>query len=75
MTNINNNKDVLSKHPRTYTTDSYIMIMDNFGKSILKLKLINCFPMDLGTVTLSYREGETYIECNATISYDRMERG
>ena len=74
MTHINNNKDVISKHPRTYTTDAYIAVMNNYGKTILKLKLINSFPMDLGAVTMSYRDGETYIECSSTISYDRMER-
>ena len=74
MSKINNNKDRISGHPYGYTTDGFIMINDNFGKSVLKLKLINCFPMDLGAVTLSYREGETYLECNATISYDRLEK-
>lgn len=74
MTFINNNKNKISTHPYEYTTDAFLMILDNYGKSVLKLKMINCFPMDLGTVTMSYREGETYIECSATISYDRLEK-
>lgn len=73
MTNINNNKDIASKGVNTYTTDANLIVYDNFGKSIFKLKYINIVPYDLSAVTLSYRDAEMYLESTCTFAYDRFE--
>lgn len=66
---INNNKDKFIENHKDYVVDSTLNVLDNFEKSIFSLKIINMWPTDLSPVELSYREGESILECNATFAY------
>lgn len=73
MSFINNNKDVMSGHPREYTVDAFLLILNNFGNTILRCKYVNLVPIDIDAVTLSFREGEPFLESGCTFTYDRFE--
>lgn len=75
MAFINNNKDKISGAPKEYTIDSNLVVSDNYGTEILKVKFINMCPIDLNAVNLSYRDGETVLESTCTFAYDRFEIG
>lgn len=73
MSFINNNKNRVSGHPREYAVDSYLLILDNFGKTILRCKYFNLVPIDIEPVVLSFRDGEPFLEAGCTFTYDRFE--
>lgn len=66
---INNNKDKFLDKFANYVVDSTVNVLDNFEKSLFSIKVINMWPTDLSPVELSYREGESILECNATFAY------
>lgn len=73
MTSISNNKDQYTDIPRNYMVDASLSITDNFETSIVKVNFKNVWVQSLGEVTFSQREGESVIESNATLLYDRYE--
>ena len=73
LTYIANNKDKPSNVPNDYVTDASIILYDNFHKKHTFITFKNIWIQNLGELQLSIREGETYIECNATFQYDRYE--
>jgi len=70
---INNNKDQMMQDNRAYTVDAFLRVVDNFQEEIFKLQFINVWINNLGEITLSHREGENVLECNALFVYDRFE--
>ena len=70
---INNNKDKYAERNPKYTVDATLTILNNFKSSIFSLKVINIWPLNLNDITLSFREGETNLECSVTFAYDRFE--
>lgn len=54
-------------------SDIYLRCLDQAGSVWLSIKLIGCFPADLGEVSLSYEDNSTIV-FPCTISYDRWER-
>ena len=67
---INNSKDKFSEDYKNYTVDATLRIIDNFSNEIFKVHFISVWITMLGEISLSYREGEQLLECNATFSYD-----
>ena len=49
-----------------------LIIYDGFGKQVLQITLINAWVKAIGDVRLNTREGQTYLECDATLEYDRL---
>jgi len=70
---INNNKDVHGKAKNEYSIDANLIVYNNFHSQILKIAYIDIFPHELDSITLSYREGENYLTCACTFSYDYYE--
>lgn len=73
MQNINNNKDKAGNDPKIYAADANIIMYNNYNKPIAKFKLIDVFPYDLTEATLSYRDGESYLESSCSFAYTRFE--
>jgi hypothetical protein len=73
ITLINNNKDVHGGVPSEYAVDATLRITDNFLNEIMRLHFTNIWPNQLSEVTLTTREGEANLECNAAFAYDRYE--
>lgn len=73
LSNVNNNNDKIGLGINEYSVDANLLIYDNYHKRLLSLKYVNVFPFELNDITLSYREGEGYLECSATFSYDYFE--
>ena len=69
---INNNFDTFVGRYDTYVVDTVLKMFDNFGEITVSLAFKNMWIQSLGEVTLSQREGEATMECNAILSYDRF---
>lgn len=73
LTKINNNKDIVGKDLNEYSIDASLIVYNHYNSQILSLSYYNIFPISLDKVTLSYRDGENYLECTSTFSYDYFE--
>jgi hypothetical protein len=73
MSYINNNKDKMIERKENFGVDGSLIITDNFQNKILSLNFIDIWPMDMSEVSLSYREGEIFLESNVTFAYDYYE--
>lgn len=70
---INNNKDISGKSFDKYIVDSSLVIYGNYGKKVLTLKFSNMYVESLSSVRLNQRDGNDYLECDATFLYSYME--
>lgn len=70
---IYNKKDVFYENFDNYVVDMTLGIKDNFKSDILRIKFVNAWITALSSVNLSYREGESNLECDATFAYVRYE--
>lgn len=68
---INNNYNKAGMEFDKYTIDSSLNILNNFGSTVLSLDFKNMWIQSLGELSMSYKEGEIVIECQATFRYDR----
>jgi len=73
LKHINNNKDVGGKLLNDYITDSSLIIYGNYGDTILTLEFPGMFIKSLGSINLNQREGEQFLECEATFLYDYFD--
>jgi hypothetical protein len=71
ITFINNNNDKFVE--KGCCVDGSLMITDNYKKPIVVLSLFNVWPSSLGEVSLSHREGNSYLESSVNFVYDRFE--
>ena len=56
-----------------YKIDAHIKVTNNFNQTILKIKFIDVWPKALGAVSFSYREGQSILESDLTLSITRYE--
>jgi len=70
---INNNKDKMLENPEDYVVDATLRVIDNFGSGVFKLYFVNVWINALAELTMSHREGDQQLECNAQFVYDRFE--
>jgi len=56
-----------------YMVDASLLITNNYHETIQKVMFKNIWPISLGEITLSNREGEAQLEGDVTFSYDRYE--
>jgi len=68
-----NNFDKPSSLPADYMVDMSIKLMDNYNVEKVVIMFKNVWIQSLGELSLSVRDGESHIECNATLYYDRYE--
>ena len=73
LTYILNNKDIFGRNRDEFVVDATLHVTDNFDEAIFKLFFVNVWITSLGEITLSTREGENVLECQATFQYDRYE--
>ncbi len=70
---ISNFKTKLMEHYRNFSVDGSLQILNNFNSEILRISFVRMWPVNLGQVTLSNRDGESVLECSATFTYDYFE--
>ena len=70
---ITNYKTKLMEYYREFSVDSSLQILNNFNREVLRIGFVRMWPMALGAITLSHRDGESVLECSATFSYDYYE--
>lgn len=73
LTYINDNYNTPSQKPNDYMVDCSLKLMDNFNSEVLVIVFKNVWIQSLGELSLSVRDGESHIECSATLYYDRYE--
>jgi len=73
MNYINNNNDVHMEEHSNYSVDASLKIMDNFRSDILEIKFVSVWPTSMSEITMSQREGDILLECNANFNYDYYE--
>ncbi len=56
-----------------YSIDMTLNIVNNFKKTVLKLKFVGAFIFSLGDVTLSYRDNASIVESEASFYYRYYE--
>ena len=56
-----------------YKVDATVKVTNNFDETILKIKYIDVWPKSLGAVNFSYREGQSLLESDLTLSLLRYE--
>lgn len=66
----NDNYEKVAELHKIYSVDASLVITDNYRKNIMALRFVDIWPLSLGEVSLSQREGDTQIECTANFSYD-----
>lgn len=73
MKYINNNNDKIAEEHRNYSVDASFVITDNYRVPILTVTFKSVWPISLGQVTLSQREGDVQIESEANFVYDYFD--
>jgi hypothetical protein len=63
----------MNEHYKEFSVDGSLQILDNFNTEVLRIGIIRMWPMAIGAISLSNREGESVLECSATFSYDYYE--
>jgi hypothetical protein len=54
-----------------YKIDAFLKVTDNFDQTILRIKFIDVWPKALGAINFSYREGQSLLESDLTLSITR----
>lgn len=73
MKHINNNKDKAGEDFKKYIVDADMFVYDNYERLVVKALFRNLFPISLGGVTFSTREGEQYLTTEVTFAYTYFE--
>lgn len=73
FTYITNFTTKINEEYKNFSVDGSLQILDNFNSEVLRISLIRMWPMAIGAITLSNRDGESVLECSATFSYDYYE--
>ena len=67
---ITNYNTKLNEKYQEFSVDSSLQILDNFNSEVLRIGFVRMWPLNIGAITLSNRDGEAVLECSATFSYD-----
>lgn len=71
ITSMHNNKDkYVPENRASYAIDASLIMLDNYKKPFLEFKFVNAFPTTLSECSMSYREGNRYIESSVSLTYD-----
>ena len=70
---INDNKDKIAELHKEYSVDASLAITDNYRQTIMAVTFKSIWPITLGEVTLSQREGDVQIESSANFNYDYFD--
>jgi len=73
MQYINDNNDKIAEYHKEYSVDASLVITDNYREPILAVTFKSIWPITLGEVTLSQREGDVQIESSANFIYDYFD--
>lgn len=73
LTYITNYTTKINEEYKDFSVDGSLQILDNFNSEVLRIGLTRMWPMAIGAITLSNRDGESVLECSATFSYDYYE--
>lgn len=68
-----NKKDNPTGNIQEYKIDAYTKVVNNFNQTILRVKYIDVWPKGLGAINFSYREGQSLLESDLTLSIMRYE--
>lgn len=70
---INNNYDKYIEEHQKYSVDATLRVVDNFQNQIFALFFVDVWPMNIGEVQFTYREGEMNLDAQLSLVYDRFE--
>jgi hypothetical protein len=70
---INNNNDKIAELHKEYSVDASFIITDNYRSPILNVTFRSVWPISVGAVNLSQREGDVQIESQADFVYDYFD--
>lgn len=70
MSYINNNNDKIAEYHKYHTVDCSLVVIDNYGNSVLEVMFVSIWPSMLGEVSFSQREGDVLLESTVNFSYD-----
>lgn len=73
MQYINNNKDKIAEYHKEYSVDASLVITDNYRNPVITVTFKSIWPITLGEVSLSQREGDVQIESTANFIYDYFD--
>ena len=70
---INNNEDRYDRKPEDVWVDAILHMTDNFDKLVMVANIRNIFPVSLGEIAFSYREGEQNIQSSVSFMYTNYD--
>lgn len=70
---INNPITGLATSFKDYSVDAILNLINNDNESVMNLKIQGIYPTLLNEVSLSYRDGETNLDCGVNFNYTYFE--
>ena len=67
---INNNNDKIAEYHTEYAIDAAMVITDNYGNMVKEILFIDIWPMQIGEISFSQREGDVLLESTVNFNYD-----
>jgi hypothetical protein len=67
---INNNNDKIAEYHSEYSVDASMVITNNYGKMVKEIILVDIWPMQIGEISFSQREGDVVLESTVNFNYD-----
>ena len=67
---INDNSEKMAELHKKYSVDATLAITDNYRQPIKAIRFVSIWPITVAEIGLSQREGDTQLECSATLNYD-----
>ena len=67
---INNNNDKIAEYHSEYSVDAAMVITDNYGNMVKEIIFVDIWPMQIGEISFSQREGDMLLESTVNFNYD-----
>ena len=69
---IHNNSDKPMEISKLYKIDASLIILSAWREPIINIKFYDIYPLSLGQVSLSMRDAQQLLECNASFAFQRF---
>jgi hypothetical protein len=70
---VNNNKDKYIDLHKNYSVDATLKVFNNFQEQKFSLFFVDVWPMSIGEIQFTYRDGEQILDSQVSFIYDRYE--
>ena len=71
--NVVDSQEILNGTDTNYYTQWNVTQLDMTGKEVRKVTLVNCWPVEIGAIDLSYDTADTLTEYSVTLAYDYLK--